>query len=92
MQRGQATLEYSGLALALLLGACLLVQAAGPVEGIARALLAELRPARAAPSPSPARPLSVRHRPSRPRRAPRCYCPPAEPSGGDGSSRTAAPP
>jgi len=75
MERAQATVEYLLLAMAVIVGGCLLVRFATPVEAVARAVVHAVapRPPHGAPAhPRRSRPASQprRHRTPRP-----CLCP-----------------
>jgi len=72
MQRGQATVEYLALTLAILISGCLLVRFQTPVGGLARALAHAVAPThRRAPAH---RPAGHRHGPRRHPSHP-CLCP-----------------
>jgi hypothetical protein len=71
MNQGQATVEYLGLVLAGLVVACLLVQAATPVEQLALAVVHTVVPARHRVHPIAPHP---HHRGTHHRKKPPCTC------------------
>jgi len=75
MRRGQASVEVAALAMALVLGLCLLVHDPGRVDAIGRALVGAILPDRPSPRPRVHRHRPPRPSPPRPPRASRCYCP-----------------
>ena len=72
MQRGQATVEYLALSLAILITGCLLVRFQTPIGGLAQALVHAVAPAHR--RPPAARPGGHRHGPRRHVGHP-CLCP-----------------